>query len=190
VKTRNDNLAEAGRAKAATPLRVFFALWPDEVAGERITALARDVVRRAGCRALRPENIHLTIAFVGDVTADRIAALEAIGAAAARESAPFVLLLDRLGAFRSTGIAWLGTDVPPLPLVHLVDTLRQGLAADRFPVEQRSYRAHVTLARRCSSVAAATIVPVVWPVERLTLMASELHPAGSRYRELAAWALA
>ena len=180
----------ATRAKAAATLRVFFALWPDAVAGERIAALARDVARRAGCRPLRPENIHLTIAFVGDITVDRLAALESIGAAAARESAPFVLPLDRLGAFRSTGIAWLGTDAPPLELVHLVDTLRQGLAADRFPVEQRSYRAHVTLARRCSSVAGAMIVPVAWPVEPLTLMASELHPAGSRYRELAAWALA
>jgi 2'-5' RNA ligase len=38
-------------------------------------------------------------------------------------------------------------------------------------------------------MAAATIAPVAWRVERVTLIASELLPAGSRYRELAAWTL-
>ena len=88
-----------------------------------------------------------------------------------------------------TGIAWLGADTPPAELERLVRALRDGLAAEGFRVERRHHRPHVTLARRCGTMAAATIAPVAWRVERVTLIASELLPAGSRYRELAAWAL-
>src|SRR5258705_4553433 len=97
-------------------LRTFFALWPDASACERIATLARDVVSRAGGRAPRSENIHLTVAFVGNVALDRIAALKRIGASAARAVAPFTLELDRLGAFHHAGIAWFGAEVLPVEL--------------------------------------------------------------------------
>ena len=168
---------------------MFFAVWPDAAARDVIAAMARDVVQRIGGRAPRPENHHLTLAFVGEVDADRIDALISIGAEAARAVAPFVLTLDRLGEFHHTGIAWIGANTPPAELERLVRALRDGLAAEGFPVERRRYRPHVTLARRCGTMAAATIAPVAWRVERVTLIASELLPAGSRYRELAAWAL-
>jgi len=168
-------------------LRTFFALWPDAAARDVMAAMARDVARRAGGRAPRPENHHLTLAFVGEVAVQRIDALERIGAAASRSVAPFMLTLDRLGEFHHTGIVWLGADTLPAPLERLVRALRDGLAAEGFPVERRPYRAHVTLVRRCGTVAPATIAPVAWRVERVTLVASELRPVGSSYCELAAW---
>ncbi len=170
-------------------LRVFFALWPDVSAREGIAVLAHDVVSQAGGRAPRPENIHLTVAFVGNVEPDRLAELEHIGASAARSAAPFTLTLDRLGAFHHAGITWLGTDTLPTELEDLVFALRNGLAAAAFPVERRIYRAHVTLARRCGTVATMKIAPIKWRVERVALNASELSAAGSIYRKLAAWPL-
>ena len=181
----------AGKASATdpAPLRVFFALWPDAPAHERIAAMAADAVARAGGRAPRPENIHLTVAFVGNVAPDRIAALKRIGASAARAVPPFTLELDRLGAFHHAGIAWLGADVLPMELEDLVFALREQLAAKSFPVEKRLYRAHVTLARRCGTMASIRIAPIAWRVERLTLNASKLSPSGSTYSELAQWPL-
>jgi 2'-5' RNA ligase len=181
----------AGQASATdpVPLRVFFALWPDAPAHERIAAMAADVVARAGGRAPRPENIHLTVAFVGSVARDRIAALKRIGASAARTVAPFTLELDRLGAFHHAGIAWLGADVLPTELEDLVFALREQLAAKSFPVEKRLYRAHMTLARRCGTMASIRIAPIAWRIEGLTLNASKLSPSGSRYTELAEWPL-
>ena len=173
----------------AAPLRVFFALWPDAAARERLAELARDVVRQAGGRASRPADHHLTLAFVGEVAPARIAALERIGAKAAREAAPFVLTLDRLGGFHRTGIGWLGAGAAPPELGRLVVALRAGLAAAAFAVEEPPFRAHVTLARRCGAVAPATIDPIAWRVERAKLTASELRPEGSRYRDLAWWPL-
>jgi len=169
------------------PERVFFALWPNATARERIAALAHEVVGKAGGRAPRPENIHLTVAFVGNVASDRQAKLKRIGAAAAGSVPPFTLELDRLGTFHHEGIAWLGADILPPALEDLVFALRQGLAAEVFPVERRLYRAHVTLARRCGAVATTRIAPIAWRVDRLTLNASLLRPSGSLYRELAAW---
>ena len=181
----------AGEASATdpAPLRVFFALWPDAPAHERIATISADVVACARGRPPRPENIHLTVAFVGNVAPDRIAALKRIGASAARAVAPFTLELDRLGAFHHAGIAWLGADVLPMELEDLVFALREQLAAKSFPVEKRLYRAHVTLARRCGTMASIRIAPIAWRVERLTLNASKLSPSGSRYSELAQWPL-
>ena len=184
---RTENGAASHRAERPEILRVFFALWPDAAAREGIAALAHDVVSQAGGRAPRSENIHLTVAFVGNVEPDRLAELEHIGASAARSAAPFTLTLDRLGAFHHAGIAWLGTDTLPTELEDLVFALRNGLAAAAFPVERRMYRAHVTLARRCGTVATVKIEPITWRVECFTLNASELSAAGSIYRKLAAW---
>ena len=177
---------EMATRSAGTPvtLRVFFALWPDAAARDRIAATARDVVRRAGGRAPRPENHHMTLAFVGDVAPARIPALESIGDVAARAVEPFALTLDRVGEFHHTGIAWLGCGEAPDELEWLVDALRGALAVGAFPVEGRRFRAHLTLARRCGTVAVATIAPVAWRVESITLAASETRPAGALYREL------
>lgn len=175
---------------SATNLRVFFALWPDAAARDVVAAMARDVVKREGGNAPRPENVHLTLAFVGDVAPDRVAALEGVGAAAARAAAPFTLALDRRGGFRETGIAWLGTDATPPELEAIMRRLNGGLAAVGFRVERRPFRVHVTLARKCRRPPAGIAVPpVAWRVERVTLTASELRPEGSRYREIATWPL-
>jgi 2'-5' RNA ligase len=171
------------------PQRVFFALWPDAAARERLAACARDVVRQVGGRAPRPENQHLTLAFVGAVEPGRIAALERVGAAAARTAAPFTLTLDRLCAFQRTGIAWLGARSLPDELTRLAQALREGLAAGAFPVDARPFAAHVTLARQCGTLAARQVPPVAWRVDRLALTGSELRPEGSRYREIAGWLL-
>jgi 2'-5' RNA ligase len=180
----------AERAEATNPLRVFFAVWPDAPTRAAIAALAHEAATAAGGKAPRAESLHLTLAFVGEVPVDRVAALRAIGADAARPTPPFTMTLDRLGGFRDSGIAWLGTTKVPADLEALVDAMRKALAAAGFPVDPRPFRVHVTLARRCRNrVRAATIAPTAWRVERMTLTASELGGEGSRYRELAAWPL-
>jgi 2'-5' RNA ligase len=171
-------------------LRVFFALWPAEAARRAVAARARDVAASGRGRAPPMENVHLTLAFVGEVAAERLPALQAIGAQAATAVPPFTLRFDRVGAFRDSGIAWLGTGTAEPALQALVDALAAGLAASGFPVERRPFRAHVTLARRCARPPAAASVPALaWPVAGFTLTASELAPGGSRYRTLAAWPL-
>ncbi len=171
-------------------LRTFFAAWPDEATRGVIAGLAHDVAVQAGTKSPPPANLHLTLAFIGDVAPARLAALREIGAAVARAATPFTLVLDRIDGFRDAGIAWLGTDAAPPELERLVAHLRDALAAAGFPVDARAFRVHLTLARRCRQrLRATTLAAVVWRIDRLTLTASDLGSDGSRYRDLAAWPL-
>jgi 2'-5' RNA ligase len=172
------------------PLRVFFAAWPHGATRDAVAAVARDVAVDAGGRPPRPANIHLTLAFVGDVMPARIGTLREIGAQVSRSATPLVLMLDRTGGFRDAGIAWLGASDAPPELERLVGRLSEALAAAGFPVDDRAFRAHVTLARRCRRrVHATTLAAIVWRVERMTLTASDLQSGGSRYRDVAVWPL-
>lgn len=80
-----------------TPQRLFFALWPSD---EARAALAgwRDALPRPGGRPTAARNLHLTLAFAGDVDAETRTCLEQ--AAARVRGEPFSLPLDRLGVFK------------------------------------------------------------------------------------------
>jgi 2'-5' RNA ligase len=171
-------------------LRVFFALWPDADARERLAALARIVTEQSKGRAPPPDNLHLTLAFVGEVPASSVATLRAVGLAAAWAAAPFTLTLDRIGTFRRTGIAWAGASVVPGELSRLAQCLADALASHDFPIEHRTFAAHVTLARRCRERGdLAPSAPIAWSADRIVLNVSEQAPGGPRYRELDRWPL-
>ena len=166
-------------------LRLFFALVPDAATQASLGVLARDVAVRAGGRAIVDANIHLTLAFVGDVEPDRIDVLREIVTALPREA--FALSLDCIGTFRKSEIAWVAPSTVPAALPELQSSLAAALAKNDFPVEERPFHAHVTLARRCARhIAGTRPTPVEWRVERVTLMASTAAANGGVcYRELA-----
>ena len=171
-------------------LRVFFALWPDAPARDALAALARDTVAQAQGRAPVAENLHLTLAFLGDVAPGRIAALRAIGRHVSSVVPAFTLSLDCTGMFRGSGIAWAGASATPPELAGLVERLREALVAEGFALERRAFQPHVTLARRCRKPNGVRILaPIAWNVAGIALNASELRPDRSRYRELASWPL-
>ena len=178
------------RSDAEDTLRVFFALWPDVGARDALAVLARDVAARRQGRAAVAGNLHMTLAFLGDVGTARITALHAIGAAAASAVSPFTLTLDQVGAFRGAGITWAGTSAPPTGLLQLVQRLGDALAAEGFAIERRAFHPHLTLARRCRRPGSRSITTqIAWIVARMTLHASELSSAEPRYLELAGWPL-
>jgi 2'-5' RNA ligase len=173
------------RSTKARPLRVFFALVPDVATQASLGVLARDVAMRAGGRAIVDANIHLTLAFVGDVGADRIDVLRGVVDILPREA--FLLALDCVGAFRHSDIAWIAPSHVPASLLELQSRLAAALAKNDFEIEQRPFHAHVTLARRCTRNAAkaARAKPIEWRVERVALLASIAGNGGVCYRELA-----
>ncbi len=182
---------------AATPpapdpasLRVFFALWPDARARDALAVLAGAAAARAQGRAAAAANLHLTLAFLGDVPSPRVASLQSIGAAAASAVRPFALTLDRVGAFREAGIAWAGASAVPVELERLAALLHDALAAQNVAIERRAFRPHITLARRCRKrVSASVVTPITWTVTRMTLNASDLSSGVPRYHEVAGWPL-
>lgn len=166
--------------------RLFFAIWPDTEAGERLETLASELNAQAGGRAVPRDKVHLTLAFLGEVAPDR--ADDLVKAADAVREAPFELVLDRIGAFRRARVAWVGTDTPPEPLLRVEAKLREGLRARGFDLEERPFKPHVTLVRKVDrTLKTAGIAPVVWPVREIALVRSDM--GNGSYTTMATWEL-
>ena len=88
------------RGSASPMSRVFFAVWPDAPTRNALDALSRAYAARTGGRAAVASNLHLTLAFVGEVATCRVTALQEAGLAATAAEVPFTLTLDRIGAFQ------------------------------------------------------------------------------------------
>lgn len=168
--------------------RLFFALWPPDALTLALAALARaHVPPRA--RALPAGNLHITLAFVGPVTAATRACLEQ--AAATVTGAPFELALDRIGAWPGPGILWLAPSVIPSALGQLAGDLQQALRPCGYRPEARAYQPHVTLARKLKGrFPAVAVPPLHWPVRDFVLVESLTTPAGPCYQVLRRWPLA
>ena len=187
-----DQRASRGESGARPKsLRLFFALWPDAAARVRLAAMATDVARAGGGRAVAPDNLHVTIAFVGAVVPQRVEALREAGTQAANGVRAIDVSLEQLGGAHGGDLVWLAPASLPDELIRLHQRLGAALDARAFAVEQRAFRPHVTLARRCvRPVQRAVLDAVAWRIDRLTLMASTTRAGGSEYRELAGWPLA
>ena len=168
--------------------RVFYALWPDAGAATALASLAAAVAKARGGRATRPDQLHVTVAFVGAVTPARMTLLHAAGERAAAVAAPFGLDFDRLGGAARDGVAWVEASAPPPALTALHEALAGTLRGEGFPLEARTFRPHVTLARRCTRPAdRREVAPLSWVADRLALVVSTPEPGGSRYRTIASW---
>lgn len=168
--------------------RLFFALWPDDEARQRFAAIASKSLKRRG-RKIRPENLHLTLAFLGPVSPDvrRCAEDVANGVAAT----PFTLVFTHLGHFSRSRVIWSGCEETPDALTALVEALRGGLKGCGIEPEVRPYRAHLTLARKASVAPgfSASHEPVSWPVDAFHLIESKTLSSGARYKILRSWPL-
>lgn len=167
--------------------RLFFALLPPEDVRQALVAVQADVLP-GRARAIPPANLHLTLAFLGEVDEP---ARTALRQQAPASLAPFSFALSELGLWRRSGIAWLGPAAPVAALTGLAGRLAAAGEAVGIPAECRDFRAHVTLARRCPRLPARGPVPAIhWPVHDYALMASTATAGGVLYTPLQRWPLA
>ncbi len=168
--------------------RVFFALVPPAHVRETLATLGTQIAERVHGRAASPENIHMTLAFIGAWPVARIPLLTDVGGRIGAQRIEVVL--DTVGSFRRAGVTWIGVSSPPAALSHLASALATSLAAVGVPVEARRFHPHLTLARRCRSAhAVETAGPYRWVIDEMTLLESETRAQGPRYSPLASWPL-
>ena len=171
-------------AMADPKLRLFFALWPDPQTRASLAALAERVAVETGGRATTPNNVHLTLAFLGAQPRD--AATELIARAGTIDASPFVLTLDHIDCWRKNAIAWLGASEIPPALASLREALLASLAPLHIADEARPFAVHVTLARKVTGLLRRRLpAPIAWPVDGLALVASDTGSDGPVYRVLA-----
>ena len=171
----------------AVPQRLFFALWPEEAVRGALASIPARLPLRHG-RWVRPENLHVTLVFLGAVSLAQRACVEA--AADAIRARAFAVSLDRSGWWRRPQVFWAGASVTPEPLLDLVTALQAGCEACGFQPEDRAFRVHATLARKVAvEPPPLQLDPIPWPVSHFVLVASTLSAGGSDYRVVRTWPL-
>lgn len=136
----------------------------------------------------RDESLHMTLAFLGDIDAQKVARLLAPPSDVFVSA--FDLVLDQFGCWSHNGVGWAAASRIPGSLRDLATNLQGWLRGAGFELEQRVFTPHVTLIRkaRCAPLPDA-MAPIAWQVNDFALIHSKLQPGGSRYRVLASWPL-
>lgn len=165
--------------------RVFFALWPDEATRAALSRATRAAVQASGGRPIAKDRFHLTVAFLGELTAAGLAVARTVPPIAV---GAFELTLDAIGVWPESRVLWLAPRSLPAPLAELEARLWERLAAQGFAAEPRVYRPHVTLARRVRPVE-TDVEPVRWRVEDLALVESFPDGRSVHYEVLERWPL-
>jgi 2'-5' RNA ligase len=99
---------------------------------------------------VEPENIHLTLKFLGNVASGRIDEIAQAMKEAVRGISPFSLEVKELGVFpnpRRVQIVWVGVSGETEKLATLQKRIESGLAKLGFAPENRRFTPHLTLAR-------------------------------------------
>ena len=141
----------------------------------------------------RPDNIHLTLRFLGNIPVADVRKLSQAAARAVKSLAPFKLTAEHCGAFPTHGpprVLWIGITDSSAQLARLYERLDEECAAVDFPKETRPFHPHLTLARirypanaRAPGAAhrALDFPPSEFEVTELLVIRSELGKEGSKY---------
>jgi len=173
--------ARHDRRRAGT--RAFIALWPDSATRQQFARIAEQCAHVAHGRAVPAHNLHLTLAFLGNLPDDMIEAVKSELHATA--FAPFTLQFDQVGFWPRARIIWTGARVIPDELRDLAAQVRGMLDRQGLPVERRRFAAHVTLVRKAGRRPRVEPEPIAWWVNGLHLVGSTLTPDGACYEMLA-----
>ena len=187
--------------------RLFVAITVPEEVKSRITE-ARDELRAmlppAVAAWVRPENMHLTLRFLGNVDESKIESLKASLTQVLSGFGAIPLISERLGCFpdlRYPRVVWAWVYDNAERLAQLQRRVAE--ATDAFTHEPADSRfvGHITLARLRqikrpqAEIIGAFVNGAVrrmfgkWTGDRVELIRSELAPGGSSYTTLAATSL-
>jgi 2'-5' RNA ligase len=152
-------------------------------------------------RWVKPEGIHLTLKFLGDVPVDRVKGVVIAITRACKGIGPFSLSFLDLGCFPSVSrpnVVWIGVRGDTKELAHLQSRIEDSLAILGFSRERRKYTPHLTLGRvsrhvqRRERARLGTLIQTrnletlgEMEVHEVSLMKSVLSPAGANYCQLA-----
>ena len=161
-------------------MRLFFALWPPPATAQALHEWATIVQHAAGGRVTITQNIHLTLAFLGDADPDK-----AIAAARRVRAERHDLPIDSAKYVRRNEMVWVGPARMPTALDALVTQLHASLRTHSFALESRPFAAHITLIRKARQPRSIPSLPAVeWPAEAFILVRSRTSSKGSTYEPI------
>jgi 2'-5' RNA ligase len=157
------------------------------------SARLREAIPQARASWERPEKLHLTLKFIGELEEARVEVLARATERAAQAVSPFELSVVGMGTFPPKGlprVLWLGIEDVSGNLSRLHGRLEDECAREGLTRETRPFHPHLTLARVRSREGAerlgarhreGTFEPQTFTVSEVVVMRSELGPGGSKY---------
>ncbi len=176
--------------------RCFIALPLDDAARADVREMAQNI-EIEGLRKTRPENLHLTVKFLGDVDDPDLPAIMQELKVIADQHRPFELRMEEIEYLpnaRRPRVLALTTDCPR-PMLDLFNALEQTLHALGFAKEGRAFHPHLTLGRFKNpprwlpSAGDFKVIDTTVPVGRFELMESDLSGPSPVYATLAEFPL-
>lgn len=171
---------------------MFIALDLPSDAKAECTRLVEELRPRAPeARYVRPQNFHLTLAFLGDVPRETVPVIASAITDAAGAHPVSETQLRAVGAFPNAGrarVLWVGV-ADPGELGRLAQAIALALQPLGFQPEERPFNAHITVGRLRKpdevDLRGLVVAPVPIPVKALTLFESHGGSGTARYEPLA-----
>ena len=133
-------------------MRCFVAIDIDDRLRGQIDKLQREFKKRlknqVGIKWVRPELIHLTLKFLGDVEETRAEEIDQTLESVCMGHKSFELEFSTVGSFgRPPKVLWLGIEKAISELEKLIQDIEQAFEELGFEKEQRPFSPHLTIAR-------------------------------------------
>ncbi len=181
-------------------IRVFVAVEPSSDVREKISALQHQLKPTLPpMNWVRLESIHLTLKFLGSVEPSRISQLLSVLESIGKRHKKFSVDVQDLGVFphvKHPRIFWVGVIEKTHALQELVLEIEAALEPLGFPLEDKPYHPHLTLARikRENAIVGSALSENgilhndqqlgALPIDRFLLFQSDLDSFGATYTPL------
>ncbi len=178
-------------------MRAFIAVEISEAARTGVARL-QEQLKTAGADVnwVEPQNLHLTLKFLGEIEESRVPELTA-ALSTSLQTPPFTFTLEGTGAFPRTEhpkVLWAGINEGKEPLIELAREVEAACGRCEFPPEERPFSPHLTIGRVRSPKGLNRLVQKLQAIEFqggktrvrvIILFQSVLSPHGPAYTPLA-----
>ncbi|GAC1377843.1 MAG: RNA 2',3'-cyclic phosphodiesterase [Ktedonobacteraceae bacterium] len=179
--------------------RIFIAFDLNKALQNHLSGIIRQVAQELPrLHWVDPTSMHLTLAFLGELTEGQLAQATEASQQTAQQCLPFDYRLSYLGTFgspRQPRVLWLGIDEPSGKLLQLHRLLNKALEQRGFEIDKRPFSPHLTLSRikvllkpdeqqylqRLLNQKQLILSSSTCHVEQISVMKSELLRAGALY---------
>lgn len=131
--------------------RIFIAInFPKkEILTAKLAKMINEI-KHLPMRWVKPEMLHLTLSFLGNIEEDDLPKIKKIVEKITSFYSPFIIKFSGIGAFpdlKKPRILWIGAHEEKGILIKLQETLRQELISAGFALEEKKYQPHITIGR-------------------------------------------
>lgn len=179
-------------------LRLFIAFpLPTEVIAQLGEIIGQFHSLTRSVRWVKPDNIHLTVRFLGDTEEALVPRLADLLDQTARDFTSSSIVADRIGGFpnlKRPSVIWVGPSGPIEEAASIASAIESGVRELGLGEEKKGFKPHLTLGRvrrgqqigeLAEHLSNHQMKPIKIDLGRLVLFQSTLTPSGPIYKRLA-----